>query len=325
MTKILFKADRKGAKLPPIDLVGGKAQGLYWLKQSGFPVPKTSVLSAFAFDLVLEQAGLQPLVDEIGQVIGGAGKNWSATQRALASLEPQRAELTEGLRSAAMPDRVSDALEDLVFMPTQWAVRASATVEDNPRYSFARQFQSLLSAPGGLALWGGIRQVWASTFGQEALTYCAQKGRSLPGMAVILQPMASITAHDRSGVMFSHSPAPTLPGVLIRVAFGAGGVVVSGLGGDLYGVHEGRVQIQPMRPTHIQVTGPDGDMVPHPPPPGFALAAREARQLADLALAVAKVWGEAVTLEFVWRQGEDPTLLQVRSAVSQPVPEAVTV
>lgn len=326
MTRILFTLEKglEPEALPYVDQVGGKGHGLYWLKQHGFPIPGTWVLSAAAYDLVIEQAGLGEIVAQIEKFIAGVKNDWSATQRALDRLEPQRAELIEGLRSVAMPEQVGSALEDLVFMPTQWAVRSSATVGDNPLSSFAGQFQSLLSAPGGLALWGAIRQVWASTCSREALTYCAQKGVSLPRMAIVLQPMQPITAQDRSGLVFSHSPTPTLPGVLIRVAFGAGHVVVGGQGGDLYGVQGGKVQIQPMRPAHIQVTGPDGDMVPHPPPPGFALTAQQARELAELVLAVSEKWGGPVNVEFVWRAGGMPELVQVRSAMSQPVAAEAT-
>lgn len=302
---------------PSVKMVGEKGYGLYWLGKHGFPIPTTWVLQTSAFDLVVEQAGLRGLIARVEQALAGLSGDWLAAQRTLESLEPDRAMLVEGLRLASMPDQVGMALEKLVFMQTLWAVRPSATIEDHSAFSFARQFESLLSSSGGLALWRAVRQVWASTFGRNALTYCAQKAIDLPRMAVVLQPMAPIVPQDRSGVAYSHSPAPTLPGVFIQVAFGAGQDSASGQGGDLYSVHEGRVQIQPMRSTVIRVTGADGEMELKPPPSGFALNAREARELADLVLAVADQWGGPVNVEFVWRAGHDLTLLQVRSAADQ--------
>jgi hypothetical protein len=122
-----------------------------------------------------------------------------------------------------------------------------------------------------------------------------------------------MTARDRSGVAFSNSPVPTFPGVLIQATFGAGQVVVDGYGGDLYGVQQGQVQIQPMPPDQIQVTEPMGFMTPWSPPSGLALTENEARELAALVLEVAAKWGGPVNVEFVWRADEGPQLVQVRS------------
>ena len=83
---------------------------------------------------------------------------------------------------------------------------------------------------------GAMCKVWASNYSREALLYCAQVASPVPRMAVVLQPMEPLTARDRSGVAFSHSPAPSMPGVLIQASFGSGQVVVGGRGGDLYGV-----------------------------------------------------------------------------------------
>jgi len=134
-------------------------------------------------------------------------------------------------------------------------------------------------------------------------------------MAIVLQPMEPITASDRSGVAFSHSPVPSVPGVLIQASFGSGQVVVGGRGGDLFGVQGTSVQIQPMPPDQIRVTGRNGGTVPQAPPPGLALTEQEAQELGALVSTVAKKWGSPVNVEFVWRAGEKPLLVQVRSVV----------
>jgi pyruvate,water dikinase len=299
--------------LPSVEMVGGKGYGLHWLATNGFSPPTTWVLGTAAYDLVVEQAGLVDAIAKIERTITDVEGDWGQAQQALEALEPQRTEVFEGLRQASIPDLLVQAMEPLVLRRTQWAIRSSATVEDNSLYSFAGQFRSWLSVPAGGAMWGVVRRVWASTFGVEPLTYCAQKATPLPRMAVILQPMKPMTARDRSGVAFSDSPVPAFPGVLIQATFGAGQVVVDGYGGDLYGVQEGRVQIQPMPPDQIRVTEPRGFMTPSSLPSGLAFTENEARELAALVLEVAAKWGGPVNVEFVWRADEAPQLVQVRS------------
>ncbi len=316
MKQILFAPweQDEARSIPPVDMVGGKGRGLYWLAANGFPVPPTWVLSTTAFDMVVQRVGAAEAIAEVERSLASLAADWTEAQQALEVLEPRRSEAAEALRRATMPDRVGAALSDLPLAPAQWAVRSSATVEDDPRHTFAGQFLSLLSVPQGLALWNAIRRVWASTFGREALLYCAQNRAPLPQMAVALQPMAPITAQDRSGVAFSHSPVEKLPGVLIQTAFGTGQVVVGGYGGDIYSVQGEQVQVQPMPAAEIRVTGPQGDTVVQPSPPGLPLTEEEARELADLVLDVAERWDGAVNVEFVWRANEGPMLVQVRSA-----------
>ena len=301
-------------QIPPVELVGGKGYGLYWLAANGFQVPPTWVLSTAAFDMVVQRARLAESIAKIKQTLANVNDDWAAAQQAMETLEAHRERVLEALEQTGMPDRVGAALGDLPLAPAQWAVRSSATVEDDPHHSFAGQFLSLLSVPKGIGLWEAIRQVWASSFRTGPLMYCAQNRTPLPRMAVVLEPMEPITAQDRSGVVFSHSPVESLPGVLIQATFGTGQVVVGGYGGDLYTVRGQQVRTQPMPPSEIRVTGTTGYTVSQPLPSGLAFTEEEARELARLALEVAERWGGPVNLEFVWRVGEDPMVVQARSA-----------
>ncbi len=316
MIKTLFTPKDGGRRpLPPVEAVGGKGYGLYWLAFNRFPAPLTWVLSTAAFDLAIQGAGLTGPVAEIERGLADLAGDWGAIQKRMEELEPYRAQVVDTLQQTAMMDHIAAALKDLPPAEAQWAVRSSATVEDNPRYSFAGQFLSLLSVPRA-ELWSAICRVWASNYGRDALFYCAQNATPMPRMAVILQPMEPLTARDRAGVAFSRSPVPTLPGVLIQAAFGSGQTVVGGYGGDLFSVQGDRVQVQTTPPDHIRVTGEQGYMVDQAPPSGPALSEEEARQLAGLVLAVAEKWEGAVDIEFVWRAGKRrPTLVQVRSVV----------
>lgn len=313
MSQTLFTPKDIGSQSsPPVEAIGGKAYGLYWLANNRFPVPLTWVLSTTAFDLVIDAIGLVEALAEIEQTVAGLPKDWSAAQQQMDEIEPQRVAMVQALKQVEATGHLSASLARLPETYRFWAVRSSATVEDNPRYSFAGQFRSLLFVPTE-ELWEAVCQVWASAFNREALMYCAQSKMPLPHMAVILQPMTPITTQDRSGVAFSHSFVPTLPGVLIQTTFGGGQVVVDGYGGDLFGVEGTKVEVLPMSPDHIVITGQDGGMVAKAVPPGLALTEKEAQELASLVCDVAKRWGGAVNIEFIWRAGKQPLLVQVRS------------
>jgi pyruvate,water dikinase len=316
MTEILLPPWEAGTErpLPPVEMVGGKGHGLYWLAAYGFPTPPTWVLTTTAFDLALQRLELQNAIADLERHLMSVGEDWVGLQQMLENLEPRRREMADQMAQAILPEPVGRALEKLILMPTQWAVRSSASVEDRPGQSFAGQFLSLLSVPPGRPLWDAIREVWASAFRREVISYCAQRGISFPRMAVVLQPMEPITARDRSGVIFSHSPVPAMPGVIIQITYGAGETVVKGYGGDIYNVEGNEVRFQPMPPPQVRVTGPGGYLIPADLPPEPVLTEEECRHLAALALQVAEVWGGPVNLEFIWREGEEPQLVQVRSA-----------
>ena len=302
--------------IPPLMEIGGKAYGLYWLAAHDFPCPQTWVLSTMLFDMAVQNAGLEATIAEIWRNILEAEKDWAIIQRMLDRLEYQRLRVVELLANVPSFGRVSLSLADLPIEPRYWAVRSSATVEDDPRYSFAGQFLSLLAVPSGPQLWNAVRKVWASAFNRQVLAYCAQRDTPLPRMGVILQPMAPIGPRDRSGVIFSHSPVPTMRGVLIQTAFGTGQTVVGGRGGDLYSIDDGKVALQPVPTDQIFVTAANGDVKMAWPPQGHPLTNQEALQLADLVMQVSEKWGGPVNVEFVWRADEDPLLVQVRSSTA---------
>src|SRR3569833_1124648 len=86
-----------------------------------------------------------------------------------------------------------------------WAVRSSATDEDEPTASFAGQYESYLNLVGFEAVVGAIRGCWASLFSERAVTYREQNGTDHRStrMAVSVQQMVLA---DASGVMFTADP-----------------------------------------------------------------------------------------------------------------------
>jgi pyruvate,water dikinase len=294
------------------DLIGGKALGIWWLQSHGFAVPATWVLTTHAFAAVVQAA-------EIGEHIAAlewatAGQpDWATTERALQALEQTRREIGDRLRSTPLPGPVEAALATLPQGERYWAVRSSATVEDGSEHSFAGQFASFLATPGGRPLADAVRGVWVSTFGKTVLHYRAHHGTAMPRMAVVFQPMPPVTPADRAGVAFSHSPVPSLPGVLLQVAHGVGTTVVGGGGGELKCVRGGQVVTQAVATPEIAVTAPAGGLETVPEQPGPVLSDQEALQLAGTVARIAELYGRPADIEFIWRAGQGPTFLQVRA------------
>ncbi len=307
-------SEHSSADIPDVMLIGGKGRGLYWLAVHDFPAPATWVLSTELFDIAIHQAGVSALIGKIWQALQNVDDDWQATQAMLQALEADRQAVVEAIGHVSSFDVMQESLRKLPLDILYWAVRSSATVEDNPEYSFAGQFQSKLTVIRH-SIWSAICEVWASTFNKTVLSYCVQHKTPIPQMAVVLQPMQSITAKDRAGVAFSHSPVPGMEGVLIQATFGSAEVVVQGYGGDLYMMQGDEVQTQSTPLPHIQISGLEGRIKLTEPPPGPVLSIAEAQHLANIVEQIATLWGSPVDVEFFWQaEASDPTIVQVRTA-----------
>ncbi len=304
--------------LPPVMRVGGKGVGLYWLAAQGFPTPQTWSLETSFFDQALRETGRVPALEKLQQALQKLqGAAWAEMQQGMMTIEDTRQKIVDALGTMEIFNAVAAALVDLPLEHEFWAVRSSATAEDHPQHSFAGQFLTLLSVPR-TRLWDSVRQVWASTFNKSALMYCLQKRVLLPQMGVLLQPIAPVTARDRSGVAFSHSPVPTIPGVLIQVAFGLGETVVQGYGGDLYGIEGEQVRVQAMPVEQITISNENGGTRRVSAPREACFTEQEARYLAVLIKDIAARWKSVVDVEFIWRANDNaPQFVQVRSTMSQ--------
>jgi phosphoenolpyruvate synthase/pyruvate phosphate dikinase len=309
---MLYNLADKGIKDP--SLVGGKALGIYWLWNQGYPVPETWVLGTEAFDAAVQAAHIQGHISALESVTCGH-QDWMATELALQALADLRQELATALRTTSLPEEVLACMERLP-PAAYWAVRSSATVEDGDVHSFGGQFQSLLSVPGGPSLVDAIREVWVSTFGKVPLHYRAQHGTDMPRMAVILQPMPPITVRDRSGVVFSQSTLPGLSGVIIQATFGAGTTVVEGRGGEVKCVQGGGVTTYENTPARIMVTAPHGGIGAVVAQSGAVLSDREAMELASQIEAIAQTYGRPADVEFIWRPDEEPVFVQIRAVTA---------
>lgn len=179
-------------------LVGGKATGLGRLLAEGFPVPSGLCLTIEAYRQFLrdQEMDAAAIWRQVQQVTGAA--------RA-ALLADWRRRIQQGHLSS---ECLSELKRHLQAMPRPaeqlWAVRSSATDEDDHHASFAGLYHTEL----GVAeeqLGPSVQTVWASLWDERVAAYYDRAGWSdrSPGMAVVIQPILEARA---AGVLYTVHP-----------------------------------------------------------------------------------------------------------------------
>jgi pyruvate,water dikinase len=179
-------------------IVGGKALGLARLLAAGFPVPGGLCVTTAAYCDVLQTAGLDPAAA------------WQSAARAIgAQREAMLAEFRAAILGRPLPDQlislIRQALEALHHPDGQrWAVRSSATNEDDASRGFAGLYRTEL----GLSIETipqSILQCWSSLWDTRVIEYHVRAGGEdrTPMMAVVIQPVIAARA---AGVAYSIHP-----------------------------------------------------------------------------------------------------------------------
>lgn len=179
-------------------LAGGKASGLTSLIALGFPVPPGLCLTTGVYRQFLREQQMD------------ADALWRQVREAKGAV---RASILEDCRQRIQQGRLSDAcvtevmrhLETLRRPAGQrWAVRSSATNEDDTRASFAGLYHTALGVTGD-RLAASVQTVWASLWDERVAAYYEQAGWSdrPPAMAVVIQPMLDARA---AGVLYTIHP-----------------------------------------------------------------------------------------------------------------------
>jgi pyruvate, water dikinase len=198
------------------DLLGEKSARLGQLRcRLNIPVPDGFVVTAAAFDGVVQSTGAGPLIDKLDP-------------------DPAEAVATEiraRLGHGPLPRNVRKAIRAKVKpfgRYARFAVRSSAIGEDG-ELSFAGVHSTMMNVPreGVIAAY---QQVLASLFSQRALAY--RKSHGLPaGQAAMAVGCLSMVPAVASGVLYTFDPAdPSSDAMLISAAWGYGTTVVEGSG-----------------------------------------------------------------------------------------------
>ncbi len=170
---------------------------------------------------------------ELGRLPGNIGKKAAG----LADLHKLRLPLPktwvvtyDGYRHYRQNDetvlaRLTQELEPLLDATKTYAVRSSASIEDDVSHSFAGQFRTELNVPGVAAVPQAIWQVWATAESPGVNAYVQRTEHGSEGfdMAVIVQEMVDAQI---AGVAFSRNPVTSREEIVIECVYGSGEALV---------------------------------------------------------------------------------------------------
>lgn len=215
-----------------VGVVGGKNASLGEmisnLANAGVQVPGGFATTAHAFNLFLEQSGLEArihtLLDDLDvediAALGKAGetiRNWIIDT-------PFLPELENAIRTAFK------TLQGEAGDEASFAVRSSATAEDMPDASFAGQQETFLNVKGYDAVMVAIKHVFASLFNDRAISYRVHQGYDHKGVALSAGIQRMVRSDcAASGVMFSIDTESGFEDVVfVTSSYGLGEMVVQG-------------------------------------------------------------------------------------------------
>lgn len=215
-----------------VPMVGGKNASLGEmyrnLESQGVEVPNGYAITAYAYQYLLKEAGLEQAIQDILQDLD---------THDLYNLQERGAKVREIIQNAEFPADLQEAIIAAYRkMEAQYgenvdvAVRSSATAEDLPDASFAGQQDTYLNICGPEALIDACKRCFASLFTNRAISYRHDKGFSQfeVYLSIVVQKMVRSDSAS-SGVMFSiDTESGFQDAVFLTAAWGLGENVVQG-------------------------------------------------------------------------------------------------
>jgi phosphohistidine swiveling domain-containing protein len=195
-----------------VDDVGGKGRSLLILSEK-FNIPRGIILTTHLFDDYLEYNRISKILsrDKMG--------------------ESELKELNRVISDSVIPEMTLKSLERELYESEitghRLVVRSSATVEDSEKASFAGRFKTVINVIGMEQAAKAIKEVYDSTYGPEAVSYCKKAGIPLNKlkMAVVIQ---ELIVGSYSGVMFTRDPVNFADKTIIEAISGLNEGMVSG-------------------------------------------------------------------------------------------------
>jgi rifampicin phosphotransferase len=216
----------KGAEIPTIETIGGKARNLCLLKASDIEIPDFLVLSVSFFESFIEDE-----LADIDNLLLSTLQTKDLVDERLVSVadEIQQLILSKPFKSehkSLIQEKIAQKFGKInrLFI----AVRSSAIDEDSLTTSFAGQLESFLFVRADESLFDYIRLCFASAFNYRCLKYRLENNLSVNKIrtAVLLQKMIF---GEVSGVLFTGNPLTNNPEeTVVNACYGAGEGVVSG-------------------------------------------------------------------------------------------------
>lgn len=202
-------------------IVGGKGANLGEMTSAKINVPSGFVITADAYRDFLKVNAIDSLIEN------GIKKSADDEKILLNEAEHFRGKI----KSGKFPEQLENAIREKYFNlgnNTRVAVRSSATAEDLPDASFAGQQETYLNVQGIESLLNGVRNCYASLWGNRAVSYRFHQGydQTSVSIAVVIQEMIE---SEKSGVLFTVNPVNKKENEMqINASFGLGESVVSG-------------------------------------------------------------------------------------------------
>jgi rifampicin phosphotransferase len=286
-------------------VVGGKGASLGRLARAGFLVPPGFCVTTGAYlDFVCRDG----LLERVRAVIDAVDVSDAAAADAAAT---RIGELFAGQPLPAATAATAAAAYASLGDDVPVAVRSSATVEDLPGVSAAGQHDTYLNIQGEAAVLDAVKRCWASLWSARAIGYRARHGVG-PGdvsMAVVVQRLVLAEA---AGVMFTVDPVgDARDRVVISANWSLGESVVAGevtpdvavvdrASGKLVSYQVGSKEIM----TVADGAGTRTTETPAGLRSAAVLSRAQAGELARVGLAIEKLYGEPVDVEWALAWGE---------------------
>ncbi|WP_066129911.1 PEP/pyruvate-binding domain-containing protein [Gemelliphila asaccharolytica] len=202
-------------------VAGGKGANLGEMTSAKINVPSGFVITADAYRDFLKVNGIDILIEN------GIKKTADDEKILLNEAEHFRGKI----KSGKFPEQLENAIREKYFNlrnNKRVAVRSSATAEDLPDASFAGQQETYLNVQGIESVLNGVRNCYASLWGNRAVSYRFHQGydQTSVSIAVVIQEMIE---SEKSGVLFTVNPVNKKENEMqINASFGLGESVVSG-------------------------------------------------------------------------------------------------
>jgi len=310
-------------------LAGGKGANLGELTKAGFDVPGGFVITTAAYDLLIQNNGLQT---RLANILASLDLD---VPEAVAKISQQIHDLLQQTSiPAQIKDKVLKAYRELDSGAV--AVRSSATAEDLPEAAFAGQQETFLNVIDEQPLIDAVRACWTSLWSERAILYRARQNvdQNTVKLAVIVQQMVPANI---AGVMFTANPVSGARNELIIDANpGLGEAVVGGMvTPDHFVVNKRSRRITEQRPGRREVIiraklggGTEQVVSTQETKNTATLPLQAIRKLSQLGIAIERHYGTPQDMEWAWVQDKTKTgkflILQARPMTALPEPLKVS-
>jgi len=300
-TPLVMALDEPGAAP---GMVGGKGASLARLVRAGFRVPPGFHVTTSAYLDFTRRGGLHERVLAAMSVVDVSDP---------ATLDAASARIGDLFAGQPMPASTAAAIAEAYAglgddVPV--AVRSSATAEDLPGLSAAGQHDTYLNVHGETAVLDAVKRCWASLWSARAIGYRARRGVE-PGKVSIAVVVQQLVLAEAAGVLFTVNPVGGAREVVISANWGLGESVVAGdvtpdiavvdrASGTLVSYQVGTKETMTAADSSAtRATDTPSDLRSAP-----VLSPARAVELAQAGLAIEKLYGEPVDVEWALAAGE---------------------